>query len=81
MRPARTVLCTASFALALTAVAHASVTISNAKTRNMSCSAGVTGLTDAQLKSDLPAGFDPAIWGQDAAVNNGWPYLLANPPQ
>lgn len=41
--------------------------------------AGVTGLTDAQLKSGLPAGFDPAIWGQDPSVNNGYPYLLANP--
>jgi hypothetical protein len=42
---------------------------------------GITGLTDAQLKSALPDGFDPAVWGQDPAINNGWPYLLANPPQ
>jgi hypothetical protein len=42
---------------------------------------GVTGLTDAQLKSALPAGFDPNVWGQNASINNGWPYLLANPPQ
>ena len=41
---------------------------------------GVTGLTDTQLKSGLPAGFDPAIWGQDPSINNGYPYLLANPP-
>jgi hypothetical protein len=41
---------------------------------------GVTGLTDAQLKSGLPAGFDPQVWGQNAAINNGYPYLLANPP-
>ena len=41
---------------------------------------GITGLTDAQLKSGLPAGFDPAIWGQNAAINSGYPYLLANPP-
>jgi hypothetical protein len=41
---------------------------------------GITGLTDAQLKSGLPAGFDPAIWGQDPSINNGYPYLLANPP-
>ena len=44
-----------------------------------SCS-GVTGLSDAQLKAGLPAGFDPAIWGQNASINNGYPYLLANPP-
>jgi hypothetical protein len=42
--------------------------------------AGVKGLTDAQLKSGLPSGFDPAIWGQKPNINNGYPYLLANPP-
>jgi hypothetical protein len=41
---------------------------------------GITGLTDAQLKSGLPAGFDPAVWGQKKSINNGYPYLLANPP-
>ncbi|HSC17870.1 MAG TPA: hypothetical protein VLC74_03050 [Rhizomicrobium sp.] len=39
-----------------------------------------TGLTDTQLKSALPDGFDPKVWGQDANINNGYPYLLANPP-
>jgi len=42
--------------------------------------AGIAGLTDSQLKSALPDGFDPAIWGQSASINNGYPYLLANPP-
>jgi hypothetical protein len=42
---------------------------------------GISGLSDAQLKSALPGGFDPAVWGQDPNINNGWPYLLANPPQ
>jgi hypothetical protein len=41
---------------------------------------GTTGLTDAQLKSGLPDGFAPAIWGQNPNINNGYPYLLANPP-
>lgn len=41
---------------------------------------GITGLTDAQLKAGLPSGFDPAIWGQNAGINNGYPYLLANTP-
>jgi hypothetical protein len=40
---------------------------------------GITGLTDAQLKSALPDGFDPKVWGQDPNINNGYPYLLANP--
>ena len=42
---------------------------------------GITGLSDAQLKAALPAAFDPSVWGQNAAINNGYPYLLANPPQ
>jgi hypothetical protein len=42
---------------------------------------GITGLTDAQLKSGLPAGFDPAVWAENPAINNGYPYLIANPPQ
>jgi hypothetical protein len=48
---------------------------------NIADDPGITGLTDAQLKSGLPAGFDPTVWGQNAAINNGYPYLLANPPQ
>ena len=42
---------------------------------------GLTGLTDAQLRSGLPAGFDTTIWGHDPTINNGYPYLLANPPR
>jgi hypothetical protein len=41
---------------------------------------GITGLTTEQLQSGLPAGFDPKIWGQNPNINNGFPYLLANPP-
>jgi hypothetical protein len=40
-----------------------------------------TGLTTEQLKSALPAGFDPAVWAIDPAINDGYPYLSANPPQ
>ncbi|HEY8698922.1 MAG TPA: GLUG motif-containing protein [Rhizomicrobium sp.] len=47
---------------------------------NIANDPGITGLTDAQLKSGLPAGFDPAVWGQSPAINNGYPYLLAVPP-
>jgi hypothetical protein len=42
---------------------------------------GVTGVSDAQLKAGLPAGFDPAIWGQSPSINNGYPYLLKSVPQ
>jgi hypothetical protein len=48
--------------------------------RKSGCQANVTGLTDEQLKSGLPSGFSPAIWGQNSSINNGYPYLLANPP-
>lgn len=41
---------------------------------------GVTGLTDAHLKSALPSGFDSEIWAIDPEINNGYPYLIANPP-
>jgi hypothetical protein len=41
---------------------------------------GITGLTDGQLKSGLPAGFDPSIWTENPSINGGLPYLLSNPP-
>jgi hypothetical protein len=41
---------------------------------------GVTGLTAKQFKSGLPDGFDPTIWAEDKNINNGLPYLIANPP-
>ena len=42
---------------------------------------GIKGLSDTQLKSRLPAGFDSSIWGQRSDINNGYPYLLTNPPR
>jgi hypothetical protein len=42
---------------------------------------GLTGLTTAQFQSGLPAGFDPSVWAQNPSINNGYPYLIANPPQ
>lgn len=41
---------------------------------------GGTGLTTVQLKSGLPDGFDPRVWAQNAKINSGYPYLIANPP-
>lgn len=40
----------------------------------------VTGLTTAQLQSGLPTGFQPKIWQENAKINKGLPYLIANPP-
>jgi The GLUG motif len=42
---------------------------------------GITGLSDMALKSALPSGFDPSVWAQSPGINNGYPYLIANPPQ
>ena len=42
---------------------------------------GLTGLSDMQLKSRLPMGFDPKVWGSDPMINKGYPYLLALPPK
>jgi hypothetical protein len=42
--------------------------------------AGLTGLTSDELQSGLPAGFDPAIWAEQAGFNSGFPYLINNPP-
>lgn len=47
---------------------------------NVDDDSGVTGLTTEELQFGLPAGFDPAIWGQDDFTNGGLPYLLALRP-
>ncbi|HEY1614825.1 MAG TPA: GLUG motif-containing protein [Rhizomicrobium sp.] len=43
--------------------------------------AGITGLTSRKLKSGLPSGFDSSIWAEDKKINNGFPYLINNPPE
>jgi hypothetical protein len=47
---------------------------------NVSNDPGITGLSSAQLQSGLPGGFDPAVWAESPSLNNGFPYLIANPP-
>jgi hypothetical protein len=44
---------------------------------NKSNDGGITGLTDAQLKSGVPSGFSNLVWSQNGAVNNAMPYLIA----
>lgn len=46
---------------------------------NIKNDSGITGLTTAQFQSGLPSGFDPATWREKSKINNGYPYLLANP--
>jgi hypothetical protein len=47
---------------------------------NIPSDPGITGLTDAALKAQLPSGLSPIYWGQSGAIQNGLPYLLALPP-
>ena len=47
---------------------------------NVNNDPGITGLSDAQLKSSLPPGFDPKVWAQKANIGGGYPYLIANRP-
>jgi hypothetical protein len=47
---------------------------------NIANDPGITGLTTQQLQSGLPRGFDPKIWAENASINNGFPYLINNPP-
>ncbi|HEY3777363.1 MAG TPA: hypothetical protein VGL35_04845 [Rhizomicrobium sp.] len=48
---------------------------------NMKDEPGITGLTSQQLQSGLPQGFEASVWGEAAGVNDGFPYLLDNPPR
>lgn len=41
---------------------------------------GVTGLTTAQFQAGLPSGFETAVWAERKKINNGFPYLIGNPP-
>ena len=41
---------------------------------------GIKGLTTEELQSGLPKGFDAGVWTQSKKINNGFPYLIANPP-
>jgi hypothetical protein len=42
---------------------------------------GLAGLHTSAFISQLPSGFDPTIWTQDSKINDGYPYLLVNPPR
>jgi hypothetical protein len=47
---------------------------------NIADDPGITGLSDAQLKSGLPMGFDKKVWKEKATLGNGYPTLIDNPP-
>jgi hypothetical protein len=41
---------------------------------------GIKALSNTKLQSDLPKGFSPRVWKENADINGGLPYLIANPP-
>jgi hypothetical protein len=47
---------------------------------NIANDPGITGLTDKELKSALPSGFDPKVWKLKHGINGGYPYLRNVPP-
>ncbi len=47
---------------------------------NVSNAPGITGIKTAKLRAGLPAGFDAATWGISSDINNGFPYLIGEPP-
>ncbi|MGD0191521.1 MAG: GLUG motif-containing protein [Rhizomicrobium sp.] len=48
---------------------------------NIANDPGITGEPTPQLQAGLPSGFDPTVWAESPSINNGLPYLIANPPQ
>ncbi len=47
---------------------------------NESSDAGTKGLTNSKFIAKLPKGFSKTIWAESPSINNGLPYLIANPP-
>lgn len=47
---------------------------------NVANDSGIIGLTAEQFKSGLPQGFEKKVWKEKAPLNNGYPYLIGNPP-
>ena len=47
---------------------------------NFANESGLTALTTTQLQTGLPTGIDSEIWGENASINQGLPYLLSIPP-
>ncbi len=41
---------------------------------------GLKGFSDRQFRKAAMRKFDPTVWAESSNINNGYPYLLANPP-
>jgi len=49
--------------------------------RDPHCDRSIKGVKTEAFQAGLPPGFDPAIWGEKAGINGGFPYLLTLPPK
>jgi hypothetical protein len=47
---------------------------------NESSDPGTEGMTNKKFVAKLPKGFSKKIWAENPGINNGLPYLIANPP-
>ncbi len=47
---------------------------------NIAYDPGLKGVRDAHFRSETLSNFDHQIWAEDANINNGYPYLISNPP-
>jgi hypothetical protein len=47
---------------------------------NIADDPGIKGLSNTKLQAGLPKGFNPRVWTENADINGGLPYLVANPP-
>jgi hypothetical protein len=47
---------------------------------NIAFDKGIHARTSDQFRHALPKGFSNAVWALNPGINNGFPYLLTNPP-
>jgi hypothetical protein len=41
---------------------------------------GLKGIAESKFRGATAQKLDPTYWAEDAKLNNGYPYLIANPP-
>ena len=47
---------------------------------NITSQKGVKGYTDNKFRASVMRNFNLSIWAENPKINNGYPYLIANPP-
>lgn len=57
------------------------ITNPNQGAGNMFDDHGLKGVADGSIRKAMKRQFDSAIWAESGNINDGYPYLIANPPQ